>query len=77
MSCCWYMSMYIHLCVHGRHIYVCISHLLHVNTGVLLIENESHQTALAMVEEEDQFADCLELVSVTSLFVIFLHFQLI
>ena len=32
--------------------------------GVLLLENESHQTALAMVEEEDQFADCLELVSV-------------
>ena len=40
---------------------------------MLLIENESHQTALAMVEEEDQFADCLELVSVTSLFVTFLH----
>ena len=31
--------------------------------GVLLLENESHQTALAIVEEEDQFADCFELVS--------------
>ena len=31
---------------------------------MLLLENESHQTAVAIVEEEDQFADCLELVSV-------------
>ena len=37
---------------------------------MLLLENESHQTAVAIVEEEDQFADCLELVSVVSLVVL-------
>ena len=26
--------------------------------GVLLLENESCQTAVAIVEEEDQFANC-------------------
>ena len=29
----------------------------------LIVENDAHQTPLSLVEEEDQFADCLELVS--------------
>lgn len=64
-----YPSSYYHLCF-VLHNMECMKlpkfwlYVVHCLYGVLLLENESHQTALAMVEEEDQFADCLELVSV-------------
>ena len=68
------MSVHLHKYVYN--VYVCDILSLGVNVysiytglnGVLLLENESHQTAVAIVVEEDQFADCLDLVSVMSLY---------
>jgi len=37
-------------------VYVC-------NVFLLLVENDAQQTPLSLVEEEEQFVDCLELVS--------------
>ena len=51
------------LCVNTVSSMTLLLHVMCCFNGVLLLENESHQTALAIVEEEDQFADCFELVS--------------
>ena len=51
------------LCVNTVSSMKLLLHVMCCFNGVLLLENESHQTALAIVEEEDQFADCFELVS--------------
>ena len=58
------------LCVNTVSSMKLLLHVMCCFNGVPLLENESHQTALAIVEEEDQFADCFELVSTILLYYI-------